>query len=487
MVTVKRWLIGKNHIMPQQSAKHPSAVSPTRRVGSSAMKNIVSPIPTADSSNSAVVAQLSQRKNSTAGSSSSSNSNNPTHNQQLQHPYSAISLSPCRNYAVTAGKDVLQLIRLRPTGLQLLKTVPAALYFQHQPVRTAQTAAERSSSNKLSLSEFAFGGATAASKGGAAPAPPSSILTNVVITDVAWSHGHIDQDDKDNNYRDSSVQNLLQSSRIAAAGSNGVIVVWSATVLLEGTAAALGTNVAAAAPEAVLSQHVRAVNRLAWHPTLDGCLLSASQDATVLLWERRSVAASEPQQPRQHPLQHPRSKFGIFGGFSSSGKGAGSGARYPHDTSSVTASKSSFQWICIATFAPKSEAVRDIRWSPYHADVFAVVTASGSLIVYNRRLPYRAVVKLTAHSGEATCLDWHPRRPHILATGGASDRCVKVWDLASELDHTSSNGDSSLANQERNSNTLNTMTSRCESVGTTDSSTGHESVVGHPTYSTHAS
>ena len=93
-------------------------------------------------------------------------------------------------------------------------------------------------------------------------------------------------------------------SLIAAAGSNGVIVVWTADALMEsagfattastaGTTGAARSNVAnnkaaatgtgssssrahhlAAAPEAVLSQHVRAVNRLAWHPTRHGLLLS---------------------------------------------------------------------------------------------------------------------------------------------------------------------------------------------------------------------
>ena len=51
-------------------------------------------------------------------------------------------------------------------------------------------------------------------------------------------------------------------------------------------------------PEAVLVEHSRAVNRLAWHPTgrRPGLLLTASQDATVRLWERRvgSAARSAP-------------------------------------------------------------------------------------------------------------------------------------------------------------------------------------------------
>ena len=61
--------------------------------------------------------------------------------------------------------------------------------------------------------------------------------------------------------------------------------------------------------------------------------------------------------------------------------------------------------------------------------VFALVTKSGSLIAYNRYIAGRALLKTTAHSGDATAVDWHPLRPNIIATGGSTDRCVKVWDL----------------------------------------------------------
>lgn len=57
--------------------------------------------------------------------------------------------------------------------------------------------------------------------------------------------------------------------------------------------------------------------------------------------------------------------------------------------------------------------------------VFALVTVSGSLIVYNMHVSVRAIVKIAAHTGDATSLDWHPLRPYVLATGGAGDRCVK--------------------------------------------------------------
>lgn len=57
--------------------------------------------------------------------------------------------------------------------------------------------------------------------------------------------------------------------------------------------------------------------------------------------------------------------------------------------------------------------------------VFALVTVSGSLVVYSMHVSMKAIVKIAAHTGDATCLDWHPTRPYIVATGGSGDRCVK--------------------------------------------------------------
>jgi len=44
----------------------------------------------------------------------------------------------------------------------------------------------------------------------------------------------------------------------------------------------------------------------------------------------------------------------------------------------------------------------------------------------------RPMVRIAAHAREATCLDWHPTKPFVIATGGV-DKTVKVWDLECEL------------------------------------------------------
>jgi WD40 repeat protein len=93
--------------------------------------------------------------------------------------------------------------------------------------------------------------------------------------------------------------------------------------------------------------------------------------------------------------------------------------------------------------------------------VFALVTTSGSLIVYNMHVFYRALLKMTVHSGDTTTLDWHPTFPHILATGGAIDRCVKIWDLESYLTMTKDTSNVSSS--------YGSLTSRAES-GNTESS-----------------
>ena len=50
---------------------------------------------------------------------------------------------------------------------------------------------------------------------------------------------------------------------------------------------------------------------------------------------------------------------------------------------------------------------------------------SGSLVVYSMHVTWKAIVKIAAHAGDASSLDWHPTRPYVIATGGSGDRCVK--------------------------------------------------------------
>jgi hypothetical protein len=74
---------------------------------------------------------------------------------------------------------------------------------------------------------------------------------------------------------------------IAAAGSNGVIVVWTAETLLEGESGQFP------APDAILSQP-NTVNRLAWHPSTSG-----TAAVGVARWDGYSVGNGNAVMPEQ--------------------------------------------------------------------------------------------------------------------------------------------------------------------------------------------
>ena len=148
----------------------------------------------------------------------------------------------------------------------------------------------------------------------------------MLLTEIAWSLPQFESD-------------RHNTCLIAAGASNGTVVVWHAEDLLNETAPA-------PAPEAILDKHSRQVNRLAWNQTgrQNGWLITGSQDATVRLWERKSSASDVTGQQSGGV----RSWFGV------------------HDSPSL--SNRPHSWKCRATFEPKAEAVRDIKWSPFLDD-----------------------------------------------------------------------------------------------------------------------
>lgn len=340
--------------------------------------------------------------------------------QKSPHPFSSIALSPNREYAVTARKDTLLIVQVGPLGILPFKSIPIAQHFQtkvstdvsgHGRSTVTGSGSSNNSNNGsnnnnnnmgriyedvrdtfLVRDAFGYGNRTGSSQA-------SSNNINVILTDVAWSkpiHGHTTTgnvsskspshggEQHSNNSslssgssskkhknqttkqhtgkgqgqqhkadtpttakttdKDANAGTGTGTSLIAAAGSNGVIVVWTAETLLEGESGQFP------APDAILSQHARAVNRLAWHPRRPGLLLSASQDGTVILWERQRSNTTTDQQRRQSK-QSNKQGFSFFGGAKNQSN-----------------QKRSYSWQCRATFEPKSEAVRDIQWSPFHDD-----------------------------------------------------------------------------------------------------------------------
>ena len=273
-------------------------------------------------------------------------------------------------------------------------------------------------------------------------------------------------EDDDGNRADILADESMEEddSLVAAAGSNGVVIVWSAKRLLftdsgKGLATKTGggfisaTSLSSASaaflaekqqmqqPEGILNQHIRAVNGMAWHPIRSGLLLTASQDGTIKLWERRLLTRSgdgsmeetnDKKLYEQSQSQHQRSWFSMMGGVVGGGSRTGGTGSLSMDDNSDDARK--YTWGCKATYSlGEQDAIRDISWSKLIPDVFGVVTSNGNLVVYNMHVSVKALVKIAAHTGDAASLDWHPRWPFVVATGGSSDRLVKIWDLESSL------------------------------------------------------
>ncbi|KAM5432719.1 SEA (Seh1-associated) complex subunit [Microsporum ferrugineum] len=130
-------------------------------------------------------------------------------------------------------------------------------------------------------------------------------------------------------------------------------------------------------------EHSRQVHRLAFSPYRGAWLLSGSQDATVRLWDLRTVSSDRAS-------MHIGST-NIFNGH--------------------------------------SEAVRDIRWSPAEPVEFATATDSGVIQRWDIRKDNVPIIRINAHEKACSSVDWHPDGKHLLS--GSVDRQVKVWNFSS--------------------------------------------------------
>ena len=220
---------------------------------------------------------------------------------------------------------------------------------------------------------------------------PNNVVT---ITDVAWSGFQNNQSntwipqalpnksdnsnsfdqylgsnnfvgDHSHNQNTSKLDEGDDDSLLAAAGSNGVVVIWRVSNLLHGKATA---------PEAVLLGHSRAVNKVAWHPEFinntstnkekshqKNVLLTASQDSTIKIWDRLISSSSITKDQNDKNPSNISPSGGVrswWGGISS----------MEDPNNSKVNNHQSFIWHCAFTFQPKSEPVRDIQWDPFHSN-----------------------------------------------------------------------------------------------------------------------
>lgn len=196
-------------------------------------------------------------------------------------------------------------------------------------------------------------------------------------------------DGRELNQSFSSMPAFGHTSVVAAAGSNGVVVAWNAQALVGDLTTSSSNNsgggpgglfhdrkrnvgasqvspsASIGQPEAAFLAHSRAVNRLAWHPTghRPYLLLTASQDGTVKLWDRRATSSST--------ITGGDGNIGsssVQSSFNLSAKswfGFGGSSSVPVQLSSSNAMSQTAMWHCVSTFQPKCEAVRDIKWNPF--------------------------------------------------------------------------------------------------------------------------
>lgn len=125
----------------------------------------------------------------------------------------------------------------------------------------------------------------------------------------------------------------------------------------------------------VLQEHGRTVSRVCWHPTEAQQLLSASLDGEVKLWDLKSNKNQS-----------------------------------------------------VATFKTQYDKLRDVKFSPLSPDLFAAAYDTGSIRIWETRMPGKPLTQITAHTGLVLSLDWHPYKKELLASGG-QDRAVRVWNV----------------------------------------------------------
>ncbi|KAK2871745.1 hypothetical protein FQN49_002870 [Arthroderma sp. PD_2] len=198
--------------------------------------------------------------------------------------------------------------------------------------------------------------------------------TNIRSAVIGYSSGHHSSGASSKNKEHLATKDVKWSHSeynriIAAATSNGRIVVYD----LSRPGVEYGR----------FHEHSRQVHRLAFSPYRGAWLLSGSQDATVRLWDLRTVSSDR-------AAMHIGST-NIFNGH--------------------------------------SEAVRDIRWSPAEPVEFATATDSGVIQRWDIRKDNVPVIRINAHEKACSSVDWHPDGKHLLS--GSVDRQVKVWNFSS--------------------------------------------------------
>lgn len=172
---------------------------------------------------------------------------------------------------------------------------------------------------------------------------------NLSFSDVSWGKGG----DFTSKLLTRAMKNI-----IASASMNGSILFWNLELNSQ-------TKL-----EKIVTEHNRAVNKVAFSPFECELLISGSIDGTIKLWNAKS-----------------------------------------HST--------------LATFAGKAESARDIKWSPTKSNLFVGAFENGNIQIWDVNQSKSFLRKWNAHNGLALTVDWF-QDGNLIASGGR-DRIIKVW------------------------------------------------------------
>src|SRR5271155_1286440 len=130
-----------------------------------------------------------------------------------------------------------------------------------------------------------------------------------------------------------------------------------------------------------LHEHTRSVHKLAFNPHQGYYLLSGSHDGSCRAWDLRTLA----------------------------------GERAAMTTKSFR------------QFQGRTEAVRDVRWSPTDAVDFVMGTDSGTVMLWDMRNASAPKLRLNGHEKPCSSIDWHPDGKHVVSAG--LDKSIKVFNV----------------------------------------------------------
>lgn len=166
---------------------------------------------------------------------------------------------------------------------------------------------------------------------------------NLSCADVAWNH--------------------INENIIATAATNGHIVVWDLNLTCRNKQVA------------EFLDHNRTVNRINFHNSEPGRLLSGSQDCTMKMFDVRKKT-------------------------------------------------------CVSSFASKNDGVRCVQFCPHEYFHFAASFDNGSVQLWDYRNTSTYLMQFIAHKGSVYSVEWHPdvKDKNRIATGGRDNK-IKVWDM----------------------------------------------------------